>query len=392
MNIKSNKGFTMVELLGVIVVLAILMGIGIFSVNQLIAKSKQEQLVHQKETLKAAAMSYAQDNRDKLPVSIGSKEVIRASTLKDNNYLKNDIYNAKKESCMANSYVRVYKSSNNKYEYTPFLCCGSDVCEEPDDSLVAKPQITVFFSDSSGNQDVSDLSNKVREVYIKMDIKGSADETAKIEGYSFSLSAKIAGKESEVFSSGTLSANESKHIEIFKPISEYVDITGMTDFKIEVTAINNLGGTNTATANQNIQDTLIPTCSPDIDVRPKIETKQWINKSDTVTRKVTVTCNDASGSGCIRDTFSRSWPNKYQKNAEYAYIQVKDNSGHKNIPDNYLTADLCTLPSIADTCRVQVNVDTVAPTIAVTSTAFDGTKQATKALAEYMKIPWLCCP
>ena len=380
--IVNKKGFTMVELLGTIVVLSILMLLGIISVNKLIERSKVEQLVHQKQTLKAAAEAYAQDNETELPASIGEKNTIMASVLKDSKYLKNDIYNSKKESCMEKSYVIIYKSSKNKYNYTPVLCCGTEACEEASESTV-KPVIKAFFTDNEG-KDFSTLSaeekekliNDVNNIYIKFDLKGSSDNSAKIMSYSFSISAKInEGNRAEVYSSGVLSTNESKHIEVFKKISEYVDITGKTDFSLEVSAVNNLGGTNTVNVDQFVKDSIVPTCT-NITVEPSIAQVKWINKYSTVKRKVVATCNDSSGSGCIRDTFIRIWPNNKQQNAEYAYIQVKDNAGHVNVPDNYLTENLCNLPYKNDTCRVAVNVDTEAPSLEVTSNGYDGKKAA----------------
>ena len=54
----NKKGYTIVELLAVIVVLAILSGIGVISVNNFINSSKEKSLKLQYESIEAAAKSF----------------------------------------------------------------------------------------------------------------------------------------------------------------------------------------------------------------------------------------------------------------------------------------------------------------------------------------------
>ena len=389
--LKRKEGFTMVELLSAVVILGVLTVIGFASVNMLIDKSKQNQLEHQKSTLQMSAESYLQANRVELPVSIGQTNYITAKELKNMNYIKEDIYNGNGESCMKNSYVKVTKESSSKYTYEAVLCCGKKECPIP--HADSKPVIKVNFTNKNGDTDKSKLTNNVSDVYIKIDIKGDETGSVAISSYSFSISSKLndggsnTSERAEVYSSGTLSANNSKHIEINKKLTEYIDITGKTDFIIEVNAINADGGSASATdADRELayQDTIPPKCER-LEVSPSIEEVPWINKystgvNGTPSRQIIAHCADGDGSGCIRENFTRSWPNTKQKSAEYAYIQVKDNAGNTNVPDSFLTnTDPCSVAVVNDACRVKVNVDTSSPSVSITSPKLKKTETASNS-------------
>ena len=147
--IKNNrKGFSLVELLAVVVILGLLAAIGIVATNSLIDRSKAEKMDSQKNTVTMSAQTYMQNNKNLVPKIIGETSVIKVSDLRASKYLTEDIKNEKGESCMEKSYVRVYKLSNTEYTYTTFLYCGSE--EVPADEVVPSPVITAKFSDSSG--------------------------------------------------------------------------------------------------------------------------------------------------------------------------------------------------------------------------------------------------
>ena len=128
----NKKGFTMIELLGVIVILGILSVMAIVSVTRLITKSKTEQKNSQAKTLMMAAESYMQANKNNLPKTIGEVKKVSASELKSTNYLKNNLKNADGASCMEKSFVRVYKYSATSYSYVPFIYCGNETVPNED--------------------------------------------------------------------------------------------------------------------------------------------------------------------------------------------------------------------------------------------------------------------
>ena len=58
---KSKNGFTLVELLAVIVIIGILMGLSIVAVMRFIERAREEQLASQEKVLTIAAKHYLQE-------------------------------------------------------------------------------------------------------------------------------------------------------------------------------------------------------------------------------------------------------------------------------------------------------------------------------------------
>lgn len=88
-NKKKNKGFTLVELLAVIVILSILALIAVPNINGLLNKNKNNMFCKKVESIEAAAKYYAQDYADKLTFNNDTSSV-KVSTLLQYGYLKED--------------------------------------------------------------------------------------------------------------------------------------------------------------------------------------------------------------------------------------------------------------------------------------------------------------
>lgn len=376
---KNNKGFTMIELLAVIVILGILSIMAIVGVSSLIDKSKKEDAIQSEKTLKMAAESYYQTNQSELPKAIGEKKRIDAAELKTKKYLKQSIKDSKGNDCTNNSYVLVYKESTTEYSYETYLC-GKEV-----EKSKSEPTITAYFTDNDNKKidDKKTLYKNLKQAKLYMVLKGGEEDGKKIaiDGYSYIIYAKTEdeAKFTEVFNSGTLSANGSTEITVDRKITDYLDVTGRTDFRINITVINKKGVRKTekliTTGKDDISiegfynDDVKPICS---NISGEAEANEWINKSSSKkNRTITATCSDGEGSGCIRNTFSRTWPNDYQKTgAEYSYIQVVDNAQNKSVEDSFVTAKNPCDVSVINTsgCRVRVNVDVASPTVTIRET------------------------
>lgn len=370
---KNNKGFTMIELLAVIVILGILSIMAIVGVSSLIDRSKKEDAIQSEKTLKMAAESYYQTNQSELPKAIGEKRRIDATELKAKKYLKQSIKDSKGNDCTNNSYVLVYKESTTEYSYETYLC-GKEVKQSQ-----SEPTITAYFTDNDNKKidDKSSLYKNLKQAKLYMVLKGGEEDGKKIaiDGYSYIIYAKTEdeAKFTEVFNSGTLSANGSTEITVDRKITDYLDVTGRTDFRIRVTVINKKGVKKTVEKDGYDEgfydDDVDPICS---NISGEAEANEWINKSSSKKdRTITATCDDGEGSGCIRDHFSRTWPNDYQKTgAEYSYIQVVDNAQNKSVEDSFVTAKNPCDVSVINTsgCRVRVNVDVASPTVTIRET------------------------
>ena len=342
----NRKGFTLIEILVTVTILGILMGLGITGVTKVINRARQEKSISEIKTLKNTTKSYIQANTDEAPKKIGDYRKITLNELKSSNFLLNDILDEKGNSCMSESYVRVYKYSNKEYTYTPFIYCGNE--KAPKEEKIPSPKITITFSKYNG----------VSNPYFEYKIVGNEDDNEiNIQGYELNVLVAKPGEYNfqEVYSSGTIDAYRKQEVSGKKFLSEYIDITGNNDVQINIIAYNDIGGKTEETATLVFGDDKGPIC-----LKANNEAKdatEWINKkSSTKEKTIEEICGDSTGSGCIRKSFSKTWPNDdkdnlnnkiYKFGAEYAYITIKDNANNKK------------------KCRVRVNVDLLSPTLKI---------------------------
>ncbi len=367
---KNTKAFTLVELLAVIVILGLLAVVGITAVSRYIERAKKESNSETKDVLLLASKQYLQDNKDLAPKAIGEHKIIAAKELKKAKYLVSDLKNSNGESCMNESFVRVYKSEGTDYSYTAYLYCGDE--KAPSEIEAISPVVTKF--EFSKPDDVSAAS-------FTMVTEGSEDKNnpLEIDSYSFTISTLVDSETGyqEVYNSGSVPGNHNTKITKSYKLVDYIDFVSVTSVRVSITVINEQGGITSITkqtgvdSERDFSDTVSPKCSK-IDNEPK--QNEWINKEtiDNIGggyRKITATCNDGQGSGCLRATFTKSFPNNdiyrgekhYYWGAEYAYVEVKDNAGNSSLVNAETKA----------TCRVLVNVDILSPRVEVTAVTND---------------------
>jgi len=365
---RKPNGFTMVELLATIVILGILAVIGVSSISRLIKGAHENQRAHQEKTVSMAAESYLQANTTILPKTIGEVTKVKLTDLKKANYIEKDIMNSNGETCMKNSYVRVYKYSKTKYTYTPYIYCGKE--QAPETETIPKPGIKIqyFYVDSSGSKEehIDDeiVESNVGKAQVRIILVGGKNTDGTellLDGYTYSILVrqKTDSTIQEVYNSGTMPAGHKTTIMIEKSLKDYIDLTDVTSFTVKVYARNTAGGsfdTEKVLGDKsvNYNDKIPPTCS-DISGEAESEDK-WIT-NDKSSRIITVKCNDGDGSGCLRETFSKTWPNKEESEAEYSWVMIKDNAGNKNIKNCNHGEGGC--------CKVRVNVDYTSPTVEI---------------------------
>ena len=397
--VRNKKGYTLVELLAVIVIVGILSALAITGVSRLIQRARDSQLVQQEKTVSMAAESYLQANRSIQPKEIGEIVTISVQDLKSSKFLKEDVKNSSGESCMKHSYVQVKKVSKTAYDYDTHFYCGK---QEPKDDEVepVKPTANVRFLDVEEYDNVAiwekeydpstPLTN-VSNARVAMKITGgintsvpsTSDEKTrsyKIMGYSYSISVSYGDGDSdkrEIYSSGTLSAGNNSVVlidtfskESVGNLNSYIDVTTTTKFYVHVSARNEVGGVLDEVyllGGKELagvyRDSVAPTCGEITGQAPEGE---WINKANKDKKRIiTATCEDGDGSGCIREKFSMTWPRKNQKAMEYAYIQVKDNAGNTNFAEDFSKVNQCDVHDLGNTCKVRVNYDIDSPIVTV---------------------------
>ena len=242
---KNKNGFSLVELLAVIVILGILSIVGISAVTRLIEKSRIEKENQEFKTAVLATKNYLQLNNDLAPKSTGESVRITLLELKEAKYLTEDIINGKGQSCMNNSYIEVIKKGSSSYDYKPHIYCGS--ATPPADELIDKPS---FKSDIV----FSNLDN-LNTLSFSFSLEGSStNENIEIVSYAFIIYTKVAGQEDyqEVYNSGPKDGINKPTVEISEKVRNYIDLTGTTSIKVTVIARNELGESMNQTAETNI--------------------------------------------------------------------------------------------------------------------------------------------
>ena len=122
----NKKGFTLTELLGVIVLLGIVLGIaslGVKAINMKIRESYYDTL---EESILLASHDYFDFENDKKPKKINDQTNVTLNELIEKKYL-NEVLGKDKKTCDLNSsYVKALKVSSYKINYYVCLSCQSD--------------------------------------------------------------------------------------------------------------------------------------------------------------------------------------------------------------------------------------------------------------------------
>lgn len=123
---KEKNGFTMVELLGVLVVLAIIFGLavtGYVTIKNGIRKTYYSGL---EESILMAAGEYYNYNDGQVPKVFGEEQKVKLSKLIGDKYIDKVIDQTGKDCDFDASFVRVYKNENNAISYDVCLKCNHD--------------------------------------------------------------------------------------------------------------------------------------------------------------------------------------------------------------------------------------------------------------------------
>lgn len=113
-----KKGFTLAELIGVIVVLALISLVAIPAVSSILNDNKKKLCETQLENILTAAKSYGADNIFTLPENNGDTLEVTLQQLVDAGYIKGDIDNPMtKEKFDLDDTIVVITKNNKKYDY-----------------------------------------------------------------------------------------------------------------------------------------------------------------------------------------------------------------------------------------------------------------------------------
>jgi len=161
---KNKKGFTMVELLAVIVILGILSTLAIAGIRGVLKKTKESYMDSQNKMVVLAGKTYYSDHRSRLPKVIGPIEEVELQTLVDLKYI-DPVKDANGELCITEtdtkkSKVFVQKVSKEEYKYNAYLYCNG---KESGLNDTIPPNITLNPIETNG------ISNKPVTVTMKIE-------------------------------------------------------------------------------------------------------------------------------------------------------------------------------------------------------------------------------
>jgi len=350
---QAKKGFTLVELLATITILIVLIVATVPSVANLIKKSKEEHDENIVNTVIMAAKSYIQDNKKDAPKYIGDKKPILLTTLREKKYLKEDIYDSAKNTCMRQSYVEVFKKDAQEYVYSVHLNCAGKVITS---DIYDEPSINIFLTDNEGKEFIStEASNDISISKIRVTMFGGKNSNGNSDkkvcndkvkggyglvGYSifiYKYTDIEADEYVEVYNSGSLRGNDKKCLTAEVDLAKYIDVTKENKLKIVVRANNDKGVEKTEKFDAKFDDKVPPKCG---EVYWQAGVDEWSNNHE---RTVAVRCDDEGGSGCRKDLYITT----FNKEMENGAITIKDNKGNER------------------KCNVRVNLDWTSPTVKV---------------------------
>lgn len=125
---NNNLGFTLVELLASISILALLTGIVLTSYSKYLKGAKERYFKNQEQAVMLSGKEYFTDYRSKLPQEIGEIKSVKLETLYEEKYIdKLKDYNGQK--CNGSTdetanKVYVEKVSERKYTYYAIIECN----------------------------------------------------------------------------------------------------------------------------------------------------------------------------------------------------------------------------------------------------------------------------
>ena len=244
--LKNNKGFTLVEVIAVVIILGITLTTAIVGYNKYIEKSKKNYYTKQKDLVTQAGRDFFNDNRGRLPINIGEENCVLLSTLVNNKYI-DKVLDYDKSECDANlSKVCANKVTLTQYKYTTYLKCNS-MDEKEDANLpqinfkIKKNGTTTEMNFDSSVSPITGDKNKKYTAIIKLKSEGeSTKDDVTLSSYDYYIH-KIENNKDYIVSTvkGATIRGDKKTYDV------NVELKWSGKFYIETVAYNNKGKSKT---------------------------------------------------------------------------------------------------------------------------------------------------
>ena len=135
MKILNNKGFTLVEVLAVLVILVAISAIAIPTITSSMERTKEKQNDAKKEMLASYAEEYVEDYKNEIYNNLGTSNecYIELDELTENGYIKNDA-ELDIDGNKINGYI-IFDKSNNSYRYSDEKNVSSCISKDQNDNI-----------------------------------------------------------------------------------------------------------------------------------------------------------------------------------------------------------------------------------------------------------------
>ncbi len=153
----KKKGFTLVELLAVIVILSLVLVIAVPSVNKYIKQSKEKAYDAQISTIIEAAQAYASTNLELLPNRENISVKVTLGQLKSSGLIKEEVKNPNDDKYFDDALtIKIKKNKENYiYEVVENTITTRDGEEAPKITLNGSPMVTYNLNDTYNDLGVS---------------------------------------------------------------------------------------------------------------------------------------------------------------------------------------------------------------------------------------------
>ena len=366
----DKKGFTLVEVLAVIVILGILSTIGTVSIINLRKKQEEKFNNTQLQIFKQTSQTYFSDNKSKLPTQPLGTERVYLRDLLDDNYIDELLDYRKNEYDRDKSYVEVRRVGiDAEYAYKPVLYKDGD--EEPpiEENLVNNSDISFTSYAKTTTQDSNEIQKlgcligseksfdcngngtNIDKYYSNYTTKVSVEATNESDGgikfyrYEILKNGKVVFSSEYIMSNNT-DGNGKMEDTIILNHDKYSD----GEYKVRIVVYDKNATSKAKSSIPIVLDYTKPVCKP-----KKTPSAPWTNKSV----EVDGVCKD-DGSECVdlnkvkgvdkSSLVSRHsvYKEEMQKNVEVG--KAYDYAGN-----------------IADCGHVDVNIDLTAPKCSVSA-------------------------